>query len=61
MSDALWLAFGLMLVGEGLLPFARPALWRTVMLNLAGMTDRQIRLGGLLALGLGCTVVMLAA
>ncbi|WP_028451138.1 DUF2065 domain-containing protein [Chitinilyticum aquatile] len=61
MIDSAWMALGLMLVFEGMMPFAMPALWRNAMLNLAALPDRQIRLIGLGGLLAGCAVVMLAA
>ncbi|MBE9609587.1 DUF2065 domain-containing protein [Chitinilyticum piscinae] len=61
MSDTLWLAVGLMLVFEGILPFSMPAAWRATMLNLARLSDRQIRLVGFCGLLAGLAVVLLAS
>ncbi|SMC24910.1 hypothetical protein SAMN02745857_02007 [Andreprevotia lacus DSM 23236] len=58
-DDSLWLACALVLVIEGLLPFAVPALWRRAMLRLARLTDRQIRLVGLAAMLCGLVLVLI--
>ncbi len=44
-----WLlgALALMLIIEGLLPFARPALWRKVFESALQMSDGQLRFIGL--------------
>ncbi len=53
MADALWLAAGLVLLLEGLLPFLSPRLWREVFAQLVRLDDRQIRRLGAVCLGLG--------
>ena len=40
-------ALALMLIPEGLLPFARPALWRRVFESALQMSDGQLRFIGL--------------
>jgi len=42
-SDSLWLALALVLILEGLFPFASPAAWRRMFAQLLQMTDGQIR------------------
>ncbi|AOY93525.1 DUF2065 domain-containing protein [Cupriavidus sp. USMAA2-4] len=59
MSDALWLALALLLVLEGMLPFAAPALWRQAMLRLAQLPDAQLRVFGLVAMAAGLLGVLL--
>lgn len=54
-----WLAIALMLVLEGLLPFASPARWREVFRYLTELTDHQIRLMGLFSMLLGLAGVFL--
>ncbi len=49
MIDALLLAFALMLIFEGIMPFAFPCLWRSTMQKMAELDDFKIRL-----IGLGC-------
>ena len=46
MMDTIWLALALMLVCEGIMPFTQPVRWRRWMLQLASLSDRQIRLLG---------------
>ena len=52
-SDALWLACGLVLVLEGLMPAINPAGWRRMFEQLLQLRDEQIRFVGLPA----CMVV----
>jgi len=40
-------AFCLMLVIEGILPFLSPASWRAMVVSVAGTSDRSLRLTGL--------------
>ena len=47
MPQSLMLAFALMLVIEGILPFLLPALWRETFRKLTEMSDGQIRFVGL--------------
>ena len=58
--NALLLAFGLMLVLEGLLPFLSPPQWRASFAQAAKLTDGQLRFLGLTALVVGCAVVLIA-
>ena len=53
-------ALGLMLIFEGLLPFSAPAKWREMFLQLAKLSDGQIRFMGLGAVGLGLLFLLLA-
>ena len=48
MSDSWLTAFALMLVIEGLLPFAVPSVWRDTFKRLTEMSDGQIRFIGLI-------------
>lgn len=54
-ADTLWLALGLVLVFEGLIPFASPAAWRRMFQQVLQLEDGQIRFFGLCAVlcGLG--------
>ncbi len=47
MGQSLLMAFALMLVLEGLLPFVAPARWRDTFLLLARLADGPIRVSGL--------------
>jgi uncharacterized protein YjeT (DUF2065 family) len=51
--DWLWAAFALVLIIEGILPFAAPRLWRDSFRRLTELSDGQIRFVGLTALVLG--------
>lgn len=53
MPDWLWAAFALVLIVEGLLPFAAPRIWRESFRRLTELSDGQIRFVGLTALLLG--------
>ncbi len=58
--NVLLLAFGLMLVLEGLLPFLSPPQWRALFAQAAKLTDGQLRFLGLTALVVGCAVLLIA-
>ncbi|WP_332673738.1 DUF2065 domain-containing protein [Aromatoleum sp.] len=53
MAQTLLMAFALMLVIEGLLPFIAPAAWRDTFLRLAQLADGQIRFIGLTSMLIG--------
>ncbi|GDX60487.1 MAG: DUF2065 domain-containing protein [Nitrosospira sp.] len=47
MLDTLLIAFSLMLVMEGMLPFLLPSIWREIFRKLTEVGDGQIRFIGL--------------
>lgn len=51
--DSLWPAFALLLIIEGILPFAAPRIWRDSFRKLTDMSDGQLRFIGLLSMTLG--------
>jgi uncharacterized protein YjeT (DUF2065 family) len=51
--DSLWPAFALLLIIEGILPFAAPRIWRDSFRKLTEMSDGQLRFIGLLSMTLG--------
>jgi uncharacterized protein YjeT (DUF2065 family) len=53
------MAFALLLVVEGALPFAAPRLWRDAFRKLTEMSDGQIRFVGLVSLGCGALMMVL--
>ncbi|MBS0370318.1 MAG: DUF2065 domain-containing protein [Proteobacteria bacterium] len=57
MGRSLILAFALMLVLEGAVPFVAPALWRETFARLIRMADGQIRFVGLGSMLLGLVVL----
>ena len=58
MSTNLFLAFALMLVLEGLLPFLAPSTWRETFRRLILLTDGQIRFIGLTSMLIGIILLM---
>lgn len=61
MGSSLLMAFALMLVVEGLLPFIAPARWRETFLQLARLADGQIRFIGLASMLLGLALLLLVS
>jgi uncharacterized protein YjeT (DUF2065 family) len=55
----LGLAVALMLVFEGLMPFAFPQRWREVFRQLLELSDGQIRFIGLACIGAGVLLLLL--
>jgi len=55
-SDTLWVAFGLMLIFEGIFPFMSPQGWREKMAQLTVLQDGQIRFFGLACIMVGLLV-----
>jgi uncharacterized protein len=53
MSDTLLLAFALMLILEGVMPFLAPAAWRETFRRLIQFSDGQIRFVGLTSMLVG--------
>ncbi len=56
--QVLGVGIGLALVIEGLMPFASPAKWRQVFLQIQQLTDGQIRFFGLVTIGAGLLIVL---
>jgi hypothetical protein len=50
MAGTVLLAFALMLVIEGLLPFMAPAVWRETFRRIVQFSDGQIRFFGLVSM-----------
>ena len=59
MGDNLLLAFALMLVLEGVVPFLAPQAWRETFRRLIAMSDGQIRFIGLSAMIAGLILLMI--
>ncbi|MDX5444948.1 MAG: DUF2065 domain-containing protein [Zoogloeaceae bacterium] len=59
MGTSLLMAFALMLILEGLLPFVAPARWREAFLRMARLADRQIRFVGFTAMMAGMLILFL--
>ena len=58
MSTSLLVAFALMLLLEGVLPFLAPAAWRGTFLRLTQLTDGQIRFLGLASMLSGLILLL---
>ncbi len=52
-------ALALLLVLEGIFPFASPGIWRRFMLRLASQDDAGLRLSGLIAMLVGVGLLYL--
>jgi len=57
MQNTLLLAFALMLVIEGILPFMAPKIWRDTFRRVTELSDGQIRFIGLSSLLLGAILM----
>jgi hypothetical protein len=58
MTEYLIGAFALMLIFEGLLPFASPARWRDVFQRALQMSDGQLRVLGLSSIAIGMALLL---
>ena len=58
MGRSLLLAFALMLVLEGVIPFVAPAAWRETFSRLIRMADGQIRIVGLASMLAGLLILI---
>jgi hypothetical protein len=58
MSDNLLIAFALMLVLEGIVPFIAPNSWRETFRRLIQLSDGQIRFIGLTSILLGLVMIV---
>jgi len=56
--STLLMAFGLMLVIEGLLPFMAPRLWRDTFRRVTEMADGQLRFVGLTSIVIGLAMIL---
>ena len=59
MNSSLLLAFALMLVLEGIMPFVAPAAWRETFRRLIQFSDGQLRFVGLTSMIFGLGLMML--
>jgi uncharacterized protein YjeT (DUF2065 family) len=59
MTSTLLMAFGLMLVIEGLLPFVAPRIWRETFRRVTEMADGQLRFIGLSSIIIGLVMILL--
>jgi uncharacterized protein YjeT (DUF2065 family) len=61
MGVTLLMAFALMLIIEGALPFLAPSLWRDTFRRIMQLSDGQIRFVGLAAMLFGVVLFALVA
>jgi uncharacterized protein YjeT (DUF2065 family) len=61
MGTTLLMAFALMLVIEGLLPFLAPSLWRETFRRILQLTDGQIRFFGLTSMLIGLILLFISS
>lgn len=59
-STTLLLAFGLVLVIEGVLPLVAPQAWKQTFQRMVEMKDGQLRFIGLASMLVGLLIVLLA-
>jgi uncharacterized protein YjeT (DUF2065 family) len=60
MAATILLALALMLIIEGIFPFVSPSLWLDTFRKITQLSPSQVRVGGLLAMGLGLILLVLA-
>ena len=60
MGTTFLMAFALMLIIEGLLPFLAPSIWRETFRRIIQMTDGQIRFFGLTSMLAGLILLALS-
>jgi len=60
MASTFLLAFALMLILEGVLPFLAPGVWRDAFRRITQLTDGQIRFFGLTSMLVGLLLLALA-
>lgn len=60
MGSTIFMAFGLMLVLEGVMPFVAPRPWREMLRRVGALADGQIRFFGLAMMVAGLAVLALA-
>ena len=54
----LGLGLGLALVIEGVMPFASPAKWRQIFVQVQQLNDGQVRFFGLVSIAVGLVIVL---
>ncbi len=56
--EALWIAFALLLIVEGLLPLVAPRVWRDTFRRLVDLSDGQLRFIGLTSITIGAAALV---
>ncbi|HVB49210.1 MAG TPA: DUF2065 domain-containing protein [Burkholderiales bacterium] len=60
MGTTFFMAFALMLVIEGVLPFLAPSIWRETFRRITQLSDGQIRFFGLTSMLVGLVLLFLS-
>jgi uncharacterized protein YjeT (DUF2065 family) len=60
LTTSLLMAFGLMLVLEGVLPLLAPQAWRDTFRRMIELNDGQLRFVGLISMIAGLVIVLVA-
>jgi uncharacterized protein len=60
LNSTILLAFGLLLVFEGLLPFIAPQAWRETFKRMIELKDGQLRFVGIISIAGGLLLMLLA-
>jgi uncharacterized protein len=61
LNNSLLLAFGLMLVFEGMLPLLSPAAWRQTFRRMIELKDGQLRFVGLISMFGGLLLILMVS
>ncbi|HSG04607.1 MAG TPA: DUF2065 family protein [Marinobacterium sp.] len=56
----LWIAFCLLLVIEGVIPFLYPQRWRRLVSQLAGISDSNLRMVGFVSMIAGTALLLIS-
>ncbi len=56
----LWIAFCLLLVIEGIIPFLYPQRWRSLVAQLAQISDSSLRMVGFISMIAGTALLLLS-
>ncbi len=59
MAETFLIAFSLVLVFEGILPFLMPARWREIILRVARLNDQSLRMIGGASMAAGVVLLLL--
>lgn len=60
MTTTLLMAFGLMLVLEGVMPLLAPKAWRDTFKRMVELNDGQLRFVGIISMAAGLLFILLA-
>ena len=57
MSDSLWIALGLVLVIEGLMPALNPKAFKKTMTTIRELDEKALRTMGIVSMSIGAVIV----